>query len=504
MLRRRPRAVVDATLACAIVALSAAPWPTSAAHAAAALPSTAVIDAVRSGSVERLRAALQPGADVNAPQGDGATALHWAAHRGDLAAVDLLIRAGANVNATNDLGATPLWLACVNGSETLVAKLLDAGAKPNVAIESGETPLMAAARSGNASAVSLLVRRGADVNARESLRGQTALMWAADQQHADVVKALVEAGADLHARSATWRQLENTAGNANPTGDFEMEHGGSTPLLFAARQGHVDSARTLLDAGAKVNDTAASGASALVIAVHGDHASLATLLLSRGADPNAAGAGYSALHAAVLRGNLELVKTLLDNGANPNALITHGSPLRRLSADYSIRHQMIGGNALWLAARLGHLEIARALRARDASVSTVAADNINALKAAMGLVRGRGLTENREGRYGAPLRDHAEEEGATLEIARMLVDGGVDVNVADARGETPIFDAARQRFDRVVEFLASRGADVNAQSKQSLTPLKVLLTEVPEAPPDSPMLNRQSTIALLRKLGARE
>ncbi|MBM3772558.1 MAG: hypothetical protein FJW27_14975 [Acidimicrobiia bacterium] len=503
MLRRRPFALVE-TVASAVFALAVAAWSGSAAEAAGAASSTAVIDAVRSGSVERLRAALQPGTDVNKPQGDGATALHWAAHRGDLAAADLLIRAGADVNVVNDLGATPLWLACVNGNDALVARLLDAGAKPNVAIESGEAPLMAAARSGNAAAVSLLARRGADVNARESRRGQTALMWAADQRHADVVKALVEAGADLHARSSTWRQLENTAGNTNPTGDFEMEHGGSTPLLFAARQGHVETAKTLLDAGANVNDTAASGTSALVIAAHSNHGPLAMLLLSRGADPSAAGAGYSALHAAVLRGNLELVKALLDKGANPNALITHGSPLRRLSADYSIRHQMINGSALWLAARLGHLEIARALRAHGASVSTVAADNINALKAAMGLLRGRGLTENREGRYGAPLRDHTEEEGATLEIARMLVDGGVDVNVADTRGETPLFDAVRQRFDRVVEFLVSRGADLNVQNKQSQTPLKVLLTEAPEAPPDSPMLNRQSTIALLRKLGARE
>lgn len=501
--RRPARAVFHATLACAIVALTttAWPWPASAAGAG---PSTAVIDAVRSGSIEQLRASLRPGADVNAPQGDGATALHWAAHRGDVAAADLLIRAGANVNATNDLGATPLWLACVNGHDGLVSRLLDAGATPNVSIESGETPLMAAARSGNAGAVSLLVRRGADVNARESVRGQTALMWAADQRHADVARALVEAGADVHARSSTWRQLENTAGNTNPSGDFEMEHGGSTPLLFAARQGDVDTARALLDGGANVNDTAASGASALVIAAHSDHGPVALFLLARGADPNAARAGYGALHAAVLRGNVELVKALLDKGADPNAPITHGSPLRRLSADHSIRHQMVGGNALWLAARLGHLEIVRALRARGASVSVVTADNVNTLKAAMGLVRGRGLTENREGRYGAPLRDHAEEESATLEIAKMLIEGGVDVNAADGQGETPIFDAARQRFDRVVAFLASRGAGVNVRNKRSQTPLTVLLTEVPEAPPDSPMLNRQSTIALLRKLGAQE
>ena len=474
----------------------------SVAPAFAAEPATLVIDAVRSGSIDRLRSALKTGTDVNAPQGDGATALHWAAHRNDLVATDLLLGAGAKVNAANDLGATPLWLASLNGGEALVRRLLDAGARPNVALESGETPLMAAARSGNVTVVTLLARRGADVNARERLRGQTALMWAADQRHPEVVRALVEAGADVHAGSAVWQQLENTAGNTNPTGDFEMDHGGSTALLFAARQGSIETARALLDAGAAVDDTTAAGTSALVVAAHSNHGPLAALLLARGANPNAAGAGYTALHAAVLRGNLELVNALLDKGADPNALVTHGSPVRRLSADYSIRHQMIGVSALWIAARMGHLDIIRSLRAHGATATFLPADGTNPLKAAMGFVRG--VTENREGRYGGPVLPHAEEERLTLEIAKILIDLGVPINGTDNVGESALFDAGRQRFDSVVEFLASRGADVGLRNKRSQTPLTVLLTESYEAPPDTPVLNRQSTIDLLRKLGAPE
>lgn len=463
---------------------------------------SALIDAVRSGSLDRLRSALTAGVNVNAPQGDGATALHWAAHRNDVAAADLLLRAGAAVNAANDLGVTALWLASVNGSDAMVKRLLEAGANPSLAIESGETPLMAAARSGSAAAVALLASRGADLNAREHIRGQTALMWAADQRHPDVVRALIQAGADVQIRSRVWRQLENTAGNTNPTGDFEMEHGGSTALFFAVRRGDVESARILLDAGANVNDTNAAGASALVVAAHSDQGDVGELLLARGADPDAAGAGYTALHAATLRGNTRLAQALLEKGADPNALVTHGSPVRRLSADYSIRHQMIGLNALWIAARLGHLDIARALRARGAIATLVPKDGTPSLKAAMGFVRG--VTENREGRYGAPRREHGDEERLTLELARLLLDAGIDVNAADNAGESALFDAARQRFDSVVELLAARGADVNLRNKRSQTALTVLLTETYEAPPDTPVLNRQSTIDLLKKLGSQE
>ena len=54
-------------------------------------------------------------------------------------------------------------------------------------------------------------------------------MWAVAQGHAAVAQVLIEHGADVHARSAVWDQLENTAGNTNPIGNFRKSHGGSTP-----------------------------------------------------------------------------------------------------------------------------------------------------------------------------------------------------------------------------------------------------------------------------------
>ena len=461
-----------------------------------------LIEAVKSGDAGRLRALLGPGVDVNVAQGDGATALHWAAHRNDLTAADLLIGAGANVNAANDLGATPIWLASINGSAPMIERLLEAGAKPNVSLASGETPLMAAARSGSVKGVQALLRQHAEINARERLRGQTALMWAVEEQHADVARTLIEHGADISARSSVWHQLENTAGNANPVGDFEMAHGGSTPLHLAARQGDVVTARVLLDAGANVNDTAAAGVSALVIAAHSNHGALAGYLLSRGADPNAAGAGYTALHAAVLRGNLELVKALLAKGADPNAPVLHGTAGRRFSADYSLRYQMIGTNAFWLAARLGEPAIMRALAQSGANALVVSGNGTTALKAAVGSVRP--FDENRQGRYGVPAVEHSEEERVALEAARIAVEMGVEVNAVDAAGDSALHDAARQRFNTVIQFLADKGSDLNVRNKKKQTPLGVAGTQKPDAPPGSESVNGQSTIELLKQIGAKE
>ena len=227
--------------------------------AVAAESGSPLIQAVRSGSIDQVRDLLRNGVDVNATQGDGATALHWAAHRSDVAATELLIRAGADVNRANELGATPLWLASLNGDAVIAGKLLDARADPNRALASGETPLMTAARSGSVQTVTLLIDHGADINATERVRGQTALMWAVDQRHTAVVRTLLTRGANVHTLSAVWKQLENTAGNTNSAGDFLMSHGGASAILFAARQGDLETAAALLEAGANVNDADAAG-----------------------------------------------------------------------------------------------------------------------------------------------------------------------------------------------------------------------------------------------------
>ena len=459
-----------------------------------------LIEAVKHADIASVRALLAQGVDVNAPQGDGATALHWAAHRNDLETTAVLLGAGANANAANELGATPLWLACISGSGALVERLLDAGANPNAALSSGETVLMSAARAGNADAVGLLLAHSADVNATEGSRGQTALMWAVAQQHADVARMLIEHGADVHARSDVWHQLENTAGNTNPSGDFEMAHGGTTPLLFAARQGDVESARVLLAGGANVNDTAAAGTSALVVAVHSGHGALATYLLDEGADPNAADAGYTALHAAVLRSDLETVRTLIAHGAEPNALVLHGTPGRRFSADLSLRSQYIGANAFWLAAKFADVEIMRVLADAGADPLVSPENGPTALKVAIGLPTG---IENRRAQTGIPPRDANLEERLSLGAARLAVELGGDVNAADQRGDTPLHDAARLGYNTIVQFLADQGADVNAKNTREQTPLSLVKGRQPLTGNYNDN-DHASTADLLRRLGARD
>jgi ankyrin repeat protein len=456
-----------------------------------------LVEAAKDRNKEAVRGLLKQHLDVNTPQPDGATALHWSAHWGDLETADLLIRAGANVNAANDLGVTPLALACSSGNAPMVQRLLAAGADPNAA-PTGEPVLMTAARTGSVEAVKALLVHGANVNAKNTLHGQTALMWAVANQHADIVQTLIETGADIHARSNVSRVFVSKANRyggvtnaaAPDRAVANVEQGGSTALLFAARQGDLASARFLLAAGANVNDAEADGISALVMAAHSGQGALAAWLLDNGADPNAAGAGYTALHAAVLRADLDLLKALLTHAANPNARLAKGTPVRRYSKDFAFNETWLGATPFWLAARFGELELMRALVARGADPLLPIQDGTTPLFAtlAAGTDSGPSASDRRERRLDpaelaaraldSQAKDGGENERTALEAVQMLVDLGADVNAANQTGDTPLHSAASKGFNTVVRFLVTNGARLDAMNKRGQTPLSAAVARL--------------------------
>ncbi len=480
-----------------------------AAHLSAAAD-LRLIEAVKARNMEAVRSLLKERVDVNARQPDGATALHWAAHRDDLTAADLLIRAGAREMA-NELGVTPLYLACTNRSAPMVKRLLAAGANPNAKLLRGETVLMECARTGDLAAVTALLAAGADVNAKESINDQTALMWAVGQQHADVVRALVEVGADIQARSRTYPQNVETGNRGGGGAVTEVLRGGSTPLLFAARVGDLESAKLLVAAGADVNDALPDGASALIVAAHSGHGALGAWLLEKGAAPNAAGVGYTALHAAINRSDVALVKALLTYGADPDIRIRKGSPARRDSNDFQLQSRLVGATAYLLAAKFVEVDIMRALVDAGANREAVMPDGTTALM----LAAGNGEARARDPRRNETRRQICvcdwgiiEPESVVLDAVKIALDGGSDVNAVNRSGDTALHSAAAMGYDSVVQLLADRGADLNVKNKRGLTPLGALTRggrgQGDDAPTDAygfPTA-QQSTINLLRKLGA--
>ena len=404
-------------------------------------------------------------------QGDGSTPLMLAIDRNDLAVVTRLVRGNTDVNRANEYGATPLWLASSAGNVQLIQLLLDAHARPNAALLSGETPLMAAVDRGHIDAATLLLDRGADVNARESNGGQTALMWATANRLPDIVKLLLDHGADPRARSK----------------------GGFTPLLFAAQQGDVESGRLLLHAGVDVNDrTDRDRKTALMIAAASGNGDFAALLLDGGAEPDLSDeSGFAALHYAALDGDgAEVVRTLLAHGAHPNPRTTKDS------REYVYAGvNLAGATPLFLAASRGNVENVRALLAGGADPF---------MKTEKGTAPLHVATWG-----GSPYAADWTEDQKTnlLEVTKLLIERGADVNSTGEHGWTPLHGAAYKGVDVIVRFLVEHGARLDEFDEYGQTPLSIASAVITAGSKDfyyqSSRVLRKSTADLLLKLGAK-
>jgi ankyrin repeat protein len=469
-------------------------------------------EAAKSQNGDAVRVLLRSHAEVNAPQPDGATALHWAAHWNDLETADALIRARANVNAADDLGVTPLLLACTNGSAAMVEKLLAAGARADTVASTGESALMTCARAGSVKGVQALLAAGANVNVKETLRDQTALMWAVAERHAEVVRVLIDHGADINARSRITRLLimretEEVTGSkfvcrpGDPPGSCAnaetIEKGGSTPMLFAARTGDIDSTQLLLAAGANVNDAAPDGSSALVLAAYSGQGKLAAFLLNKGADPNSAGAGYTALHAAVLRDDSELVKALLAHRANPNAQLTKGTPVTREGQDFVMPGGLVGATPFFLAAKLIEVGIMKDLAAAGADPRLGLKDGTSPLMAATGIGWRNGYL--RRGATSPAGTAPPIDDDQALAAVKLILDLGANVNASNRAGDTALHGAAASGYGEIIGVLAGKGANLEAKNRGGQTALAIVL----EHKGNKGRHELKSAEIELRKLGAR-
>jgi ankyrin repeat protein len=429
--------------------------------------------------VFKLLVALALAADVITPSdGSGSTPLLIAASRDDVVQVRQLLKAGANPNVRNKLDTTPLLEAAFHSNGEIIKALLDAGADPNAAGADGQTPLMLVARGTNVAAAKMLLDKGARTNTAESQRHQTALMWAAANAQGPMARLLVERGADLDAKTAT--DLMTPLVSAEPRAQ-PRSPGGMTALMFAAREGCLDCVAAMIEKGASIDLPDPEGVTPLLWAIWNTRFDVARYLIEHGANVNRWDWwGRTPLYLAVDYVTLphggrpdqpsldkalpiDIVKLLLDKGADPNPQLKMTAPLRATGNDRGLDPMLSPGTTpLIRAAKAMDLESMTALLDHGADITLTNSRGMTATLAASGM----GSTDADTRGY-FTTSDVQDRAIAALDL--MFRHGGPINGTAGQFAQTPLHGAAFWGWNRVVEYLLQRGAEINLADNRGYT-----------------------------------
>lgn len=493
-------------------------WP---APSTAAEADTRLADAARRGDAATVRRLIrQPGIDVNAPSADGTPALHWVVRLNDLETAAALVRAGANVRAPNRYGVLPLSLAAQNANAAMIRLLVESGADANAPDAAGETPLLATTALGRLDAVQALIDAGAVVDAKDRAFQQTALMVAVRSNHPTLARLFLDRGADVNARTRTGETPRWVLPNSVPgfghgigivrgglpdRGSRVPVPGMMSPLLYAARDGRIESGTLLLDRGAAIDQPDANGATPLIMAIANNHPEMARMLVDRGADVKAVDwYGRTALWAAVEARNMDvdnatfvnsvdrapylpLIQLLLARGADVNARMQESAPIRRhmLPITGTLAWVDFTGQTPFLAAALAaDLDVMRLLLKHGADPRMPTFGGTTALMAAAGVNW---------------VVDQTYDEGpaARLAAVQLCFELGLDVRAVNSMGLTALHGAANRGSDDIIRFLVEKGARLDARDKEGRTPLAwaegVFLATHPAVP-------KPTSIALIKSL----
>jgi ankyrin repeat protein len=273
---------------------------------------------------------------------------------------------------------------------------------------------------------------------------------------------------------------------------------GYTPVMEAARLGHVDVLTFLLTSGANVNLINFDSRTALHLAVVREQLKAVSVLLAFDANAELGDSnGQTPLMLAAKQCNVDLSKSLIE--ASPNSVQAidkegdsalgiaayHGQlEIVRLLLDCGVALSLSSGGAptpLMLAAGKGHVEILKCLLGKGARVDEMTWNGLTALAFAAEegqvesirtlLAHGAGLNKHEVG--SAALATAAQR--GHEEVLKLLLENDANVNAQDADGDSALHETVYSRSTGCARALIRSDLRVpinlNLQNKSGWTPL---------------------------------
>ena len=208
-----------------------------------------------------------------------------------------------------------------------------------------------------------------------------------------------------------------------------------TPLMIASACKYNDLLKALVSAGAdldlQVKSYGVNTATALTYCILSGNIEGASILINAGASINNRD---DYLHTSIDRGNLNIIKLLINKGIDIN----------QLPKEKGDNENYKGKSALAYSVTKGNEDIVKLLLLNDANITI---DKTPILITALS-------TQNYK-----------------YQIVKLLLDAGVDIDVRDGWGDTPLTIACEKGYTDAVKLLIEYGADVNYADKKGKKPL---------------------------------
>lgn len=255
----------------------------------------------------------------------------------------------------------------------------------------------------------------------------------------------------------------------------DRPEGGLTPIFLAARQGAIESADVLIDAGADLTATEPQyGFTPMQTAIFSGHYDLAARLVDKGAEVND-GSLYTAVEMRNLAtysnrpnppetdkelSSLDVIKRLLARGADPDRVYTKKIPPRQAQGDIVVTP---GATPLHRAMKATDLTVVRLLLDKGANPSVALKDGSTPLMMAAGMGARRVASDE----------DVIEKAGTAdpLDAVKTLLDAGAEIDTQNDLGNTALHYAALTGATRIVEYLVGKGAKLDVYNYAGQTPV---------------------------------
>lgn len=506
--------------------------------------------AAKSGQEAVALVLIEAGADVSAATSNsGVTPLHLAAEAGSSPIIQALVKHGADVNVRErEWAQTPLIFAAAENRAEAIHTLIKLGADPSLT----ESIIDDVARRAavDIAAQHKLYDVIAQFRPNWVNNDYTSDSWGPTDQGerptATQLSVAIEAAREVQRKGEVLRTKDGEVqGVPAIATQFDVDEpaevgkwGGLTPLLHAVRAGNTEATMALLDEGANINQKSGDGTTPLLIAMLNGRWDLGLKLLERGADPKVASDSNATPLYAVINlqwsgrsfypqpraqeqqkaSHIQVMEALLKAGADPNVRLTKNiwwAHQRLVAVDLQ------GTTPFWRAALGLDVEAMRLLvangadpsfpslkpgrerrlggSATNAAPATTKADPSGlppvpdggpafyAIHAATGIsYDDRGGNEHR----------HAPS-GWMPAVKYLIEEMHVDVNARDAKGNTPLHNAASRGDNEMILYLVEHGADVMAVNRQGQTIADMANSPTYQVRPFP------ETIALLERLGSK-